>query len=403
MSTIFINYRRTDAPGSARHLAENLRACFGADHVFRDYEALEPGDEFKPEIRDAIRGCAVVLVVIGPRWLELRDEQGNRRLDDGDDFVRFEIETALKSEVPVIPVLVEDAAVPLAEDLPPSMKSLMRHNAHELSEKHWQFDMEELINKVERVTELDTLADSRSAAAFPPSPRPSWDVMVRALVNVVPDILMLLGRPKRLLAAKNRGRRQDLLYALTFFFLVVLIADVFLFATWRPEGDSFWGWVFLGVPVWLLVTLLLSVPLWLAWWLVGARRHYVRTIVILFYQIAVVGLMLLLPGTMLIVGLTLRESNAFKEAYNNLMLNGFSLSANQLLEKFGKDFKGPEAFIPGGLALMLFFGLAFWLFASWGAYRGALDKSRTLSFIAFAIFVILTFSPIALFSWLGSQ
>ena len=46
---------------------------------------------------------ASFISLIGPRWLNAVDANGERRLDKPDDFVRLEIEAALRPEVRVIP------------------------------------------------------------------------------------------------------------------------------------------------------------------------------------------------------------------------------------------------------------------------------------------------------------
>ena len=85
---------------------------------------------FGDYIRTILPGCRVVLVLIGPNWLEARDETGRRRLDDPQDWVRIEIETALNaSGLDVVPVLVNGARMPRAEELPQSLHPLLRRHA----------------------------------------------------------------------------------------------------------------------------------------------------------------------------------------------------------------------------------------------------------------------------------
>jgi len=64
----------------------------------------------------------------GDEWAEARDAQGNRRLDDTEDFVRIEIESALARNIPVIPLLVRGAQLPAEEHLPPSLRQLVYQN-----------------------------------------------------------------------------------------------------------------------------------------------------------------------------------------------------------------------------------------------------------------------------------
>jgi hypothetical protein len=82
----------------------------------------------------------------------VEDASGRRRLDDAADFVRVEVESALRqSDVRVVPVLVQGARMPRAEDLPPSLAELARRNALELSDSRWSHDVGRLISTAERV------------------------------------------------------------------------------------------------------------------------------------------------------------------------------------------------------------------------------------------------------------
>jgi len=118
MPAIFVSYRRTDAAGSAGRLFDRLSQRFGSAQVFRDIESIEAGEDFEESIRDALRTATAVLVVIGPHWLDLRMPDGTRRLDDAGDYVRREVAASLASDAIVVPVLIENAAMPSAEALP---------------------------------------------------------------------------------------------------------------------------------------------------------------------------------------------------------------------------------------------------------------------------------------------
>lgn len=120
---IFISYRRADASWPARWLTDKLVDQFGPGVVFQDVDSIRPGDDFAAEIVAAVGACSVLLAVIGPRWLTVEGD-GGRRIDDPQDWVRLEIETALSREIRVIPVLVDEAKMPSACELPPSLQSL---------------------------------------------------------------------------------------------------------------------------------------------------------------------------------------------------------------------------------------------------------------------------------------
>jgi hypothetical protein len=151
MNGIFISYRREDSAGHAGRLFDRLRAHFGKGSVFMDVEGIEAGVDFVETIEQAVGGCDALLAVIGRGWLESRDHEGRRRLDDPQDFIRLETGAALARKVRVIPVLVEGAQMPLAESLPTELQALSRRQAVELRDSRWEDDIHALIGVLERV------------------------------------------------------------------------------------------------------------------------------------------------------------------------------------------------------------------------------------------------------------
>jgi hypothetical protein len=159
---IFISYRRADSAGWAGRLHGDLRERFGADRVFRDV-AIAPGVDFREHIEGVMDGCEVLLAVIGPRWATVTGPDGRPRLDAPDDLVRLEIERALgRPDVHVIPVLVEGAAIPAADDLPAGLRPLSRRNAVEITDVRWEYDVDRLCDCLHGV-----LGESMVSAAVP--------------------------------------------------------------------------------------------------------------------------------------------------------------------------------------------------------------------------------------------
>lgn len=127
---IFVGYRRDDTADVAGRIYDAMAQRFGRQRVFKDVDNIGPGVDFGDYIKTVLPRCRVALVLIGPYWLESKDETGNRRLDDGHDWVRIEIETALATPgVLVVPVLVNGARMPRGEEVPDSLKPLLRRNA----------------------------------------------------------------------------------------------------------------------------------------------------------------------------------------------------------------------------------------------------------------------------------
>jgi TIR domain len=137
---IFISYRRDDTAYAAGWLFDRLADRFGQHQIFKDVDSIQLGDDFVDVIARAVASCDVLLALIGDQWLTITDEEGRPRLAKPDDFVRIEIETALKRDVRIIPILVEGAPMPSADELPPSLARLARRQALELSPSRFEFD-----------------------------------------------------------------------------------------------------------------------------------------------------------------------------------------------------------------------------------------------------------------------
>jgi hypothetical protein len=153
---IFISYRREDSAGDAGRLADHLHQRFGAARVFLDIDTIEPGTDFVDVLQASVQQTAVMLVVIGPRWATLRGADGTPRLEDPKDFVRHEVEAALGRGIPVVPVLVQGAALPRAADVPASLTPLMTRQAAVLDHADFHDDVERLCDRLAPVLERGT-------------------------------------------------------------------------------------------------------------------------------------------------------------------------------------------------------------------------------------------------------
>ena len=161
---IFISYRREETAYPAGWLYERLTDRFGGGRIFKDVDSINLGDDFVDVITRAVASCDVLLVLIGGEWSTILDAQGKRRLDDRDDFVRLEIEAALTRDVRVIPVLVDGATMPSADELPDSLAKLVRKQSLELSPSRFEFDAGRLMKVLD-----STLSDGRTNDQDAPS------------------------------------------------------------------------------------------------------------------------------------------------------------------------------------------------------------------------------------------
>lgn len=166
---IFISYRREHSQHAAGRLKDDLAESFGPPTtIFRDIEDIEPGLDFTRALDKALRSSGVMLVLIGPEWLDVADKQGRRRLDIATDWVRLEVATALQRDIRVIPVLMEGAPMPPPERLPPDMQALAMRQAFELSDGRWRSDVLRLVEALAKVPGLSR----RVAPTLVPAPPP---------------------------------------------------------------------------------------------------------------------------------------------------------------------------------------------------------------------------------------
>ena len=155
MPTVFVSYRRSDDPYAATLIYKDLAAKFGDENVYFDIDSVPLGIDFQDHIQQAVEKCDVLIAVIGEKWLE-PNEDGDSRLDDPMDFVRIELETALKRNIPVIPVAVGDASLPDESELPKAIGHLVKRNGTEVRPGvAFGGNMARLISGIERVTSPD--------------------------------------------------------------------------------------------------------------------------------------------------------------------------------------------------------------------------------------------------------
>lgn len=142
---IFISYRREDSRDITGRLVDRLKQTYARRQLFLDIETIDLGRDFEQILAKMLKDCKVLIAVIGREWLDAKDENGRRRLDDPNDYVRREIAAALQRDIRVIPVLVDDAAMPPAEQLPDDLKPLVKRQKMDLSYEKFGSDMESLV------------------------------------------------------------------------------------------------------------------------------------------------------------------------------------------------------------------------------------------------------------------
>jgi len=156
---IFISYRRDDDPGMAHALYGHLERAFSEERVFMDVEGgIRPGRDFVRVLEEQVAQCQVMLAMVGRGWLAAADADGRRRLDNPGDYVRIEIESAMRLGKVVIPVLINRTEMPRAEELPESMRSFVRLHAVRITHERLRADARGVVEVIEQ-----TLAEAEQA------------------------------------------------------------------------------------------------------------------------------------------------------------------------------------------------------------------------------------------------
>ena len=166
--SIFINYRKDDSNWNALALYNELQKYFSKDQIFKDFNAIAPGDDFVDSINSALHSCDVLLVLIGKTWLDIKGEDGTRRLDDPTDFVRLEIAKALERNIKVVPVMLDRTPMPKTHELPENMQALSRRQFIEVDPTRFEDDINNLAEAIHRI-----LKEKGRDIPDPPKPAPA--------------------------------------------------------------------------------------------------------------------------------------------------------------------------------------------------------------------------------------
>jgi hypothetical protein len=166
-------------------LKSELVNLIGRDSVFMDVDSIALGRDFREVLHERLQSCDLMLVLIGPDWLEGTDAASDRRLDNGMDHVRQEIAAALKRNIPVAPVLLKKAVMPAPERLPADIKDLAYRNGFELGHSTWDSDVRELVKRLG----LDPKPAAPAGGSAAMKARASWVIVATATAALVAVLL----------------------------------------------------------------------------------------------------------------------------------------------------------------------------------------------------------------------
>jgi hypothetical protein len=399
MAEIFLSYRRDDSTSATGRLADALEARFGDERVFRDRE-IGAGENFVEAIRRSVESATVVLVIVGRRWLGVRDASGCRRLDDPGDFVRLEIELALAARVAVVPVLVEGAAMPSADDLPPSLAEFSRCQAVELADTRWRYDVDQLTEMLRARFAIDSDAAPLSSEGGSRS---------RALTRFASDMLDLAIHPRRLIARRQTGRASDYAGALAFLAAALVVGHVILLlGVGLPSGGggsvaqtaaATAGLLLAGVFIGFVVVAVFASALGLAWLIAGRRPGFARVGLVFAYVYGGAWIGFCVGGAVLGAGVELVDPGFVGRAVEALR-GSASSSAPVVMPQVEKTHGG---LMQGPASLLILLGYALWVATvvwcviAWGAFRQSFGATRAQALLTTSLWLALLVGVV----WLG--
>ena len=168
-SKVFISYRRSDSAGYAGRLMDRLKTELGQDLLFMDVETIPLGSNFEKVLHEEIGKCHVLLALIGPTWCDARHENGKRRLDDAKDFVRMEISAGLQRDIPLIPILLDGAKMPRADQLPNELKGLTSRNGLDVRHASFNEDVARLAHSLKEQLDRGGAQHAKTQVSDPSS------------------------------------------------------------------------------------------------------------------------------------------------------------------------------------------------------------------------------------------
>ena len=181
---VFISYRRDDSGFATDRIHEACKAYVDdpAD-IFMDIDGIPPGADFVEFLERKVAECDMLFAVIGRDWMTITNPKtGGPRIQDPDDFVHIEIASALRRGIPVVPLLVGEAELPKASDLPDDLKTLTRRNARTLDRLSFESQIDDLMR---------SLGFSRTGAAAAIQSKPGPPVLAIGLSVLAVAVLAL--------------------------------------------------------------------------------------------------------------------------------------------------------------------------------------------------------------------
>lgn len=249
MRKIFISYRRSEAEYIAGSLARDLRRHFGEEQIFRDKEDIEGGMSWRKKVLDEIDRHVAVLILISKGWVDVRDANGQRRIDNPDDPLRLEIADAIKDGAKIIPILLENAQMPSEQELPEELRPIAEINALKLRDAEWQFDLHRICKTLEAIGFPPVATPQPAPGPQPtpaPAPRGKWNIKAVTALGLALLTLVMMA---------SEGQDPDAYIGAAVIAIIPLVLGILAFKDTASDGSKGRG-LAVGAIVVAVVTLL---------------------------------------------------------------------------------------------------------------------------------------------------
>lgn len=152
-SNIFINYRREDSSGYSLAIYNELIKWYDREMIFKDFNTIEPGEDFSESIENALNSCTILLVLVADNWMDILKKREERRGEP--DFVRMEIATALSKGVYTIPIVLNRASILIEDELPDDLKKIAKRQCLDLDPTRFETDFLKLVKVIDKKLNID--------------------------------------------------------------------------------------------------------------------------------------------------------------------------------------------------------------------------------------------------------
>jgi len=151
----FFSYRHSDNADYAERIYQHFETYFSSQNVFIDKE-IRISDDWLATVRSEIQSSDALVVIIGPEWLTLLQRKAFKV-----DYVRMEIEEAIKENKLLVPIQILGASLPPRDELPEELHPLLDAQSAALldteSESEFNQECSRIINQVRDVLTRDML------------------------------------------------------------------------------------------------------------------------------------------------------------------------------------------------------------------------------------------------------